>query len=118
MNLIIFSYKSSWYSTNRTAKALRGLDAKRPVVNQGQTSFNLKANSTTWVRASISGIFLVIAKSGAEVKKGGLLGTVCQAYSIKKTLIKALINVITLGHSNGKAKNHGDALFHLDYDKK
>ena len=103
-------------------EALEGI--KRITNDLGLTNLDVQPNetshfdSTSWIRAPRSGMFLLKKESGNAVSKGDLLGEINQVNSPKGTVkIKASKPGVIIGHNNSPVINQGDALFHLAYNK-
>lgn len=71
------------------------------------------ANSSSWIRASQSGIFIPKAKLGDLVKKGDILAEISNPFGDNKVLVKALEDGLIIGTSMLPLVNKGDAIFHL-----
>ncbi len=86
---------------------------KRPLLNN---VIVLEVN--TWIRASRSGIFRVIKKSGDIVEKGAVLGEITDPNNAFVSKVKARQAGTIYGHNNNPVINQGDALFHIGYSIK
>ncbi|MBI3135762.1 MAG: succinylglutamate desuccinylase/aspartoacylase family protein [Bacteroidetes bacterium] len=73
--------------------------------------------TSSWLRAHRSGIFVHYKQSGDHVKKGQVLGIITDPYGGPETKVKARNNGIIFGHNNKPVINQGDALFHIGYAK-
>ena len=71
------------------------------------------ARSSSWVRASESGILRAMIPLGARVKKNTLLGVISDPFGEKETEIKSLFNGIVIGRTELPLVNEGDALYHV-----
>lgn len=71
------------------------------------------ARSSSWERASESGIFRAMVPLGGRVKKGTLLGIVGDPFGEKEVQITASFSGIVIGRTNLPLVNEGDALFHI-----
>ena len=69
----------------------------------------------SWVRASVSGIFIWSQSSGARVKKGEPLGVINDPYGQKTTVVLSNTTGYIIGHNNAPVVNQGDALFHIGH---
>lgn len=74
------------------------------------------ARSSSWVRASQSGISLLKAKLGDVVKKGQILAEISNPFGDNKVLVRAPQQGLIIGCSILPLVNKGDALFHLGYE--
>lgn len=75
------------------------------------------ALSSSWVRASKSGIHTILTRLGKHVKKGDILGEISNPFGDGKTQVKASENGIIIGMSKLPLANKGDALFHIASEK-
>ena len=73
----------------------------------------LVAQSSRWVRAPISGIFITIKHLGDHVVKGDRLGFITDPFGDHETDILAHADGIIIGNSILPLANEGDALFHI-----
>lgn len=73
-------------------------------------------NKTSWLRAAYSGIFIWTHKSGMEIKKGDILGTINDPNGQKSISVISHKSGIIIGHNNASVVNQGDALFHIGYE--
>ncbi len=75
------------------------------------------ALSSSWVRATRSGIHVPIKKLGDHVKKGDILGELSNPFGDHKLSTKAHENGLIIGMSKLPLINKGDALFHIACEK-
>lgn len=75
------------------------------------------AQSTSWFRASMDGIFRPLTKLGARVKAGDTLGVISAPFSSEESLLLAKADGIVICHSNLPLVNAGEALFHIAHFK-
>ncbi|MCP5406744.1 MAG: succinylglutamate desuccinylase/aspartoacylase family protein [Chromatiaceae bacterium] len=71
------------------------------------------ARSSTWVRASRSGLFRKVASLGSRVKKGDVIGLIDSPFSGRETEVNAVANGIIIGCAELPLVNEGEALFHI-----
>ena len=71
---------------------------------------------SVWIRASASGIFTWIKKSGDYVESGEPLGTIKDLFVAKEEIISSAKSGYIVGHTNTPVVSHGDALFHIGYN--
>jgi len=71
------------------------------------------ANSSTWVRASISGIVRSATALGTQVATGDVLGMISDPFGEKEAAVEATAAGIVIGRSNLPLVNEGEALFHI-----
>jgi len=73
----------------------------------------IEARSSTWVRATQSGIFSHTIKTGNQVQEGDALGRVADPFGNNEHLVFASATGIVIGRTNLPVVNEGDALFHI-----
>lgn len=71
------------------------------------------ARSSTWARASSSGIMRNSVKLGERITKGQLLAVIADPFGQTEKAIQAEHNGIVIGKTNLPLVNEGDALFHI-----
>lgn len=71
------------------------------------------ARSSSWVRATETGMLRSLLPLGARVKKGILLGVVADPFGEKEFEITSPFSGIIIGRTNLPLVNEGDALFHI-----
>jgi len=71
------------------------------------------ARSSSWVRASDSGILRAMVALGSRVKKNTLLGVVADPFGETESNVISSFNGIVIGRTNLPLVNEGDALFHI-----
>ena len=71
------------------------------------------ARSSSWIRASDSGMLRAMVPLGSRVKKGTLLGVVADPFGETETNITSTFNGIVIGRTNLPLVNEGDALYHI-----
>lgn len=71
------------------------------------------ARSSTWVRASDSGILRTMVSLGSRVKKGTLLGVVADPFGEHEEQLTSTFSGIVIGRTNLPLVNEGDALYHI-----
>ena len=72
-------------------------------------------NDSVWIRASRSGIFKCLKRSGDKVEKGEILGTISGPYGNFEVKVKARKDGFIYGHNNQPVISQGTALFHIGY---
>lgn len=70
-------------------------------------------HKTSWIRASVPGLFIWSKKAGDMVHKGEVLGEVKEAFGTKSTVITAKVDGHIICHNNASVVSLGDALFHI-----
>ena len=73
----------------------------------------VRTNTTTWVRASASGIVHAKCLLGESMKAGQLLATISDPFSEVEVEVVAPVFGIAIGRSTSPLVHEGDALFHL-----
>ncbi len=71
---------------------------------------------STWIRAKQAGIFIWSKKSGTQIMKGEVLGSILDPSGGTRTAVTASRDGHILGHNNTPVVHQGDALFHIGYD--
>ncbi len=71
------------------------------------------ARSSTWVRATQSGIFRGMVTLGARVNKDDLLGVIADPFGEFEQQVIAGFDGIVVGRTNLPLVNEGEALFHI-----
>jgi hypothetical protein len=71
------------------------------------------ARSSTWVRASTSGLFRRVCSLGSRVKRGDVLGLIDDPFGSDETEVTAEASGIVIGCSEIPLIHEGEALFHI-----
>lgn len=71
------------------------------------------AQSSTWVRAPISGVLLNNTKLGTTVGEGDILGAVADPFGQTQTDITATTSGVVIGRTHLPLVNEGDAVIHI-----
>jgi predicted deacylase len=71
------------------------------------------ARSSTWVRASASGLFRKVCSLGIRVKRGEALGLIDDPFGGGETEVTATASGIVIGCSEIPLVHEGEALFHI-----
>lgn len=71
------------------------------------------ARSSTWVRASASGLFRRISPLGSRVKRGAVLGLIDDPFGRGEHEVTATASGIVIGCSEIPLVHEGEALFHI-----
>jgi len=96
---------------NGTLRLLSGLKmTDHPVTQRTDV---VKLESTTWIRASKSGMFRPFKSAGDSVDEGETLGIINDPYNAYEMLVKAPKSGFLIGHNNISLVHRGDAIFHL-----
>jgi len=86
---------------------------RKPILKGGKTMEPLVARSSTWVRASQSGIVRSEKSLGARVMQGDRLGVVSDPFGTNEEIIRATADGIIIGRTTIPLVNEGEALFHI-----
>ncbi len=98
-----------------------GLDGMRRIMaHLGLTNKTIETKkkpifiqSTSWIRASNSGVFIWTKKSGDKVNAGEVLGNIHDPYGVSSVPVISIRKGIVLGHNNASVVHLGDALFNI-----
>lgn len=107
-----FSIEQAVAGTKRVLQSLGMLDN----IRQESGVESIICDKTSWIRAATSGIFFCRKTSGNFVKKGDVLGEVCDPYGTLKKKILAKRDGYIIGHNNTPVVYPGDALFHMAFE--
>jgi predicted deacylase len=105
-----FDYDSVKEGLNGCLRVLHHFKMIKTDVKNTPTVF-LKKSS--WVRAKSSGLFHTTKKSGSRVKKGEVLGMICDPYGEVEHELFAPADGFIVGVNNQPVVNEGDALIHV-----
>lgn len=92
---------------------MRTLEMLPPRNRPVKTTRPFIARSSSWIRASDSGVLRTVVSLGAHVEKGRLLGVISDPFGEKEYEIRSAAEGIIIGKNNLPLVNEGDALFHL-----
>ncbi len=73
---------------------------------------------SSWIRASVAGLFNSFYKSGQYVEKGVPIGSISDPFGDSMRIVSASRDGFIIGHNNLAVVNQGDALFHIAYHNK
>jgi hypothetical protein len=73
----------------------------------------LVARSSSWVRATESGVFRAFTALGARVGKGSVMGAITSPYGDNEVEVISPASGIVIGKTSLPLINEGDALFHI-----
>lgn len=73
---------------------------------------------SSWIRASVAGLFNSFYKSGHFVEKGVPIGSISDPFGDSMRIVSASRDGFIIGHNNLAVVNQGDALFHIAYNSK
>lgn len=94
-------------------RVLRTLDMLPERKRPGTPIQPVRANTTSWVRSSASGMFRSSCRLGARVKAGQVLGRVTDPFSEFEAEVTAPGSGLVIGRSTSPLAHEGDALFHI-----
>jgi predicted deacylase len=109
-----FDYDSVNEGLNGCLRVMRHYKMIKTEVKSSSTVF-LKKSS--WVRAKSSGLFHTTKKSGSRVKKGDMIGMICDPYGEVEHELFASADGFIVGVNNQPVVNQGDALIHIGAEK-
>lgn len=94
-------------------RVMRTLDMLPASKRRAPPRRTLTIGSTTWVRASQSGLLRAAAVLGAPVKEGDLLGLISDPYGENEVALRSPADGVMISRSNLPLVHEGDALFHI-----
>jgi hypothetical protein len=95
-------------------KVMRNLEMLPPTRARRKTRYEpFVARSSTWVRASASGLFRKVCGLGSRVKRGEVLGLIDDAVGGEESEVIATASGIIIGCSVIPLVHEGEALFHI-----
>jgi hypothetical protein len=95
------------------ARVLRALDMLPARTRRTPPIAPVRANTTTWVRAPVSGIVRTECLLGEKVEIGQRLATVSDPFGEVAYDVAASVSGLIIGRSTSPLAHEGDALFHL-----
>ena len=81
--------------------------------NPAKKTEAMVAQSSTWVRASQSGILRTMKTLGAKVLKDELMAVISDPFGEREEEIRSAVSGIIIGRTNIPLVNEGEALFHI-----
>ncbi len=109
-----FDYESIKEGLNGCLRILHHHKMIKTEIKETSTVFLKKS---AWVRAKSSGLFHTTKKSGTRVKKGDVLGMICDPYGEVEHELFAPADGFIVGVNNQPVVNEGDALIHVGVEK-
>jgi len=88
-----------------------------PIINKNNSPISFIAQSSTWVRAIQSGIYVSEVELGERVKKNQLIATISNPFGDNKIEIYSQEDGVVIGLTKIPLVNKGDALMHLGLDQ-
>jgi predicted deacylase len=95
------------------ARVLRALDMLPERTRRKRLIAPVRANTTTWVRAPVSGMVRTTCVLGQKIEAGQRLGTVSDPFGGVEVEMTAPVAGLIIGRSTSPLAHEGDALFHL-----
>jgi predicted deacylase len=95
------------------ARVLRELQMLPARARRNARVAPVRANTTTWVRAPVSGIVRTACLLGEKVEVGERLATVSDPFGEVEVEVTATVPGLVIGRSTSPLVHEGDALFHL-----
>jgi len=93
---------------------MRNLEMLPPTRRKNKSHMEpVVARSSSWVRASDSGILRAMVPLGARVKKGTLLGVVADPFGESEIQLTSPYSGIVIGKTNLPLVNEGEAIYHI-----
>jgi predicted deacylase len=93
---------------------MRSLEMLPPSRSRRQTQHEpFIARSSTWVRASISGLFRKVCALGSRVKRGEVIGLIDDPFGGEEYEVTASVSGIVIGCSVIPLVHEGEAIFHI-----
>ena len=92
-------------------RALEMLPASRSRKKKQQEQFI--ARSSTWVRASASGLFRKVSPLGSHVKRGDVIGLIDDPFAGNEFQVISSVSGIIIGCAEIPLVHEGEALFHI-----
>ncbi len=74
-------------------------------------------NRSTWVRARTSGLFHTSKVNGSHIRKGELIGMICDPYGEHEEKLISPTDGYIIGMNNQPVINQGDALMHIGVEE-
>lgn len=108
-----FDHNASIIGVNGVLNVMHAIGMLDEPPNGGLITEPLVAQSSRWVRAPISGIFITVKHLGDHVSRGDRLGFITNPFGDHETDILAPADGLIIGNSILPLANEGDALFHL-----
>jgi predicted deacylase len=94
-------------------RVLRELGMLPPLKSSRRTPTPIYTNTTTWVRAPMSGLIRSRCRLGQQVRTNQVLARIGDPFGEVEVEVKAPTNGIVIGRSTSPLAHEGDALFHL-----
>ena len=80
---------------------------------KGKPTEPVLARRSTWVRASISGVFSMTKSLGERVHKGEPIGVIADPFGTDEVVVEASANGLIIGHTRLPPVHEGDGLVHI-----
>ncbi len=92
---------------------MRELQMLPKLKRKGKSIEPIVASSSTWIRASKSGILRSIKSLGEKVDKDEIMGIISDPFGAEEVSVTASTEGIIIGRTNIPLVNEGEALFHI-----
>jgi len=92
---------------------MQSIKMLRPAQSPKRVMKPLIANSTTWIRASASGLLHMSVPLGSKVKKDTVIGEIADPFGGPETEIQSPISGMVIGRLNLPLVHQGDAVIHV-----
>src|ERR1043165_9241279 len=109
-----FDYLSINEGMNGCLRLMKHLGMVKTDIPNNPTVF---LNKTTWVRAKSSGLFHTSKTNGAHIRKGELIGKICDPYGEHNENLISPTDGYIVGINNQPVINQGDALMHIGMEE-
>lgn len=96
---------------------LRLMKAQKMVRTEVSNNPAVFLDKTSWVRARSSGLFHTSKVNGAHIRKGDIIGMICDPYGEHEEKLIASHDGYIVGINNQPVVNQGDALMHIGIEK-
>jgi len=92
---------------------MRHLDMLPQTARKKTSVRSLRSDSSTWVRATQSGILRIQKSMGQAVEQGDVLGHIANPFGTSETVVKANATGLIIGRSTLPLVHEGEAIFHI-----
>lgn len=92
---------------------MRHLDMLPQTTRKKANIRSLHSQSSTWVRATQSGILRIKKSMGQAVEQGDILGHITNPFGTSETVVKASASGLIIGRSTLPLVHEGEAIFHI-----
>ncbi len=96
---------------------LRLMKAQKMIRTEVSDNAAVFLNKSSWVRAKSSGLFHTSKINGAHIRKGDIIGIICDPYGEHEEKLIASHDGYIVGINNHPVVNQGDALMHIGIEE-